>query len=141
MKVMQRSKWAARERLMTVGLAGRIHKPDQWRILVAKRTVVELLDDVDGTVAEATVSFGVDGVQYEIDLSAANAAKLRKDLAKWTDKARRVPGARRASGRRTGAGSSYKSSDVREWANANGYKVALRGRIPAEVQQAYDAAH
>lgn len=109
---------------------------------MAQRVEVVLIDDVDGGHADETVSFALDGVSYEIDLSDKNAKKLRDALASWTGKARRSGsgrGRRRSSGaapqKRTDLGS------VREWARANGYQVSDRGRISAEIQAAYDKAH
>ncbi len=105
---------------------------------MAKRVQVVLEDDIDGGPAEETVSFGLDGVSYEIDLSAANAARLRESLASWVGAATRTGGrksARRAGGRRNNV------SAVREWARANGYQINDRGRVPAAVQSAYDKAH
>lgn len=108
---------------------------------MAKRVQVVLEDDIDGSPAVETVSFGLDGVSYEIDLSAANSAALRDQLAKWVGAAHRV-GGRRAAGRK--ASSSSRRSDVsavRAWARANGHAINERGRVPAAVQAAYDKAH
>ena len=108
---------------------------------MAQRVHVILEDDLDGSSADETVMFGLDGVNYEIDLSAKNAAKLRDVLAKYVGVARKVQarGRRAAGGRSRGAATN--ASDIREWARANGYEVSDRGRVPAEVKAAYDAAH
>ena len=109
---------------------------------MAQRVEVVLIDDVDGGHADETVSFALDGVSYEIDLSDKNAKKLRDALASWTGNARRSGGGR---GRRRSSGAApQKRTDlgsVREWARANGYQVSDRGRISAEIQGAYDKAH
>ena len=111
---------------------------------MAQRVEVILVDDLDGGSADETVTFSLDGVSYEIDLSAENAGKLREDFSQWVGNARRASGGsgRRGSGRR-GGGSSRRSDTkaVREWARSNGYEVPDRGRISAEIQQAYDKAH
>ena len=112
---------------------------------MAQRVEVVLIDDIDGGKAEETVTFALDGVSYEIDLSDENARKLREDLATWTGHARRA-GTAKGSARRRSSGSagSAKRSDlgaVREWARANGHNVSDRGRISAEIQSAYDQAH
>ena len=112
---------------------------------MAQRVQVVLEDDVDGGEASETVLFGLDGVNYEIDLNDDNASKLRDALATWVGHARRS-GGRKASGggRKASAGSSAKRSDlseVREWARSNGYEVSDRGRVSAQVQEAYDKAH
>ena len=112
---------------------------------MAQRVEVILVDDVDGGSASETVTFALDGVSYEIDLSDKNAKALRDDLAKWTGHARRAgsSGGRRG-GRRSGGAASARRSDlasVREWARSNGYEVSDRGRISAEIQAAYDKAH
>lgn|SRR5690625_1064716 len=119
-------------------LPGHGKKKEDGRM--AQKIQVILIDDTDGSAADETVRFGLDGVNYEIDLTAENAAKLRDALAPW------VANARRAGGRRTtqrgggGRSSSSDASRVREWARANGYTVSDRGRIPAEVREAYEAA-
>lgn len=110
---------------------------------MAQRVQILLEDDVDGSEAVETINFGVDGVSYEIDLSAANAAKLRDDFAEWVAHARRVRG-RRQTGARSGHPTRVSRTDlakVREWGRNNGYKVSDRGRVSAEVQEAYAKAH
>ncbi|MFC0674786.1 histone-like nucleoid-structuring protein Lsr2 [Brachybacterium hainanense] len=106
---------------------------------MAKKTFVELVDDLDGTTATGTVSFGLDGVEYEIDLSDENAEKLRSALGEWTAKARRT-GGRRARGTGTSAPSGD-ASRIREWARGQGIEVSDRGRISAGIREAYLAAH
>jgi hypothetical protein len=109
---------------------------------MAQRVQVLLVDDIDGAAAVETVSFSLDGVTYEIDLTAANAKKLRADLASWVGHARRSGG--RKSSRKTAAGSGARRGDlstVREWARNNGHKVSDRGRVSVEVLAAYDKAN
>jgi hypothetical protein len=109
---------------------------------MAQKVQVVLLDDLDGGTADETVSFALDGVSYEIDLSAENAAKLRESFAQWVGHGRRVGGRGGRGGRRSGGSSgrsSGNSTEIREWARANGYTVSDRGRIPAEVKAAFDA--
>jgi hypothetical protein len=110
---------------------------------MAQRVEVVLIDDIDGGNAEETVTFALDGVTYEIDLSDKNAKKLRDDLATWTGHARRAGAAKSSSSRRRAAGSAKRGdlTAVREWARANGHNVSDRGRISAEIQSAYDKAH
>ncbi len=107
---------------------------------MAQKVNIVLVDDIDGSEATETVSFGLDGTNYEIDLNDANAASLREALSGYVGHARKVAGGTRRTNRRTSAGSSN-TKDVREWAKANGYDVSERGRISADVKQAYDAAH
>ncbi|HRW19400.1 MAG TPA: Lsr2 family protein [Dermatophilaceae bacterium] len=109
---------------------------------MAKRVQVVLTDDIDGTDADETVSFALDGVSYEIDLSSGNADKLRSALAPWVGAAQRT-GGRKAGGRRAGGRSARRGgvSAVREWARANGHQINDRGRVPAAIQEAYDKAH
>ena len=116
---------------------------------MAQKVNIVLVDDLDGTEATATVSFGLDGTTYEIDLSDANAASLREALSGSVGHARKVTGGGRRTRRSSGSSSSSSSSstssshtkDVREWARSQGMEVSERGRISADVQQAYDAAH
>lgn len=104
---------------------------------MARRTFVELVDDMDGGTADETVSFGLDGVSYEIDLTAENAAELREALGVWAGKARRVGGRRIAGKSRSGED----TAKIRAWAQEHGYSVGDRGRIPSDVRQAYKDAH
>ena len=112
---------------------------------MAKKVTVTLVDDFDGNgPADETVEFALDGVSYEVDLSARNAQNLRDDLKKWIDAGRRVGGRRRGrggiSGRGRGSIDREQSAAIREWARRNGHKVSTRGRIPAEVVEAFHAA-
>ncbi|MGH3446379.1 MAG: histone-like nucleoid-structuring protein Lsr2 [Nocardioidaceae bacterium] len=105
---------------------------------MAQRVHVVLEDDLDGSEAQETVLFGLDGTNYEIDLSQRNATKLRDAMAKYVGASRRKVRSRRRSGR---AASGPKPAEVREWAREAGYEVSERGRVPAEIRDAYDAAH
>ena len=107
---------------------------------MAQKVNIVLVDDLDGTEATETVSFGLDGSSYEIDLNDANAAALREALGGYVGHARKVTGGGRRA-RKAGAGSSTNTKEVREWAKGQGMEVSERGRISADVQQAYDAAH
>lgn len=102
---------------------------------MAQQVKVILVDDVDGGPADETLTFGLDGTNYEIDLSSANAARLRGELATWISAGRRVAGKRRGSG-----GASGDAAKIRAWARDRGMKVPDRGRIPADVRAAYESA-
>lgn len=107
---------------------------------VAQKVQVLLVDDLDGTAADETVTFGLDGVAYEIDLTTEHASELRAALVSWVGHARKVSG--RSTGRSTARSQSPSSSDaqaIRDWAKANGHQVSERGRISAEVRAAYEA--
>lgn len=105
---------------------------------MARRVEIILEDDLDGSTADETVIFGLDGKEYEIDLSAAHATQLRDALAPFVGSARRRSG-RRRSGQRSQTGGSSAGA-VREWARENGVPVNERGRIPAEVMEKYNAS-
>src|SRR5262245_19381399 len=105
---------------------------------MAQKVQITLVDDLDGSDAEETVTFGLDGATYEIDLNSKNAAKLRAALSTYVGNARKV-GGRRTTRRSSAAGPS--AAEIREWARASGFEVPDRGRVSAEVRQAYDAAH
>lgn len=127
---------------------------------MARRIVHQLVDDLDGTVLEVgsgeTVLFSLDGAAYEIDLTDENAAALRAALEPFIAAARSVS-ARAGSGVRNASTTSSRGSGggerkqkragqrdytpVREWAASNGYTLSERGRVPAAVLEAYDAAH
>ena len=110
---------------------------------MAQKVNIVLVDDLDGTEATETVTFGLDGSSYEIDLNDANAAALREALSGYVGHARKATGGGRRARRANGSASSSSSNtkDVREWAKSQGMDVSERGRISADVQQAYDAAH
>ncbi len=112
---------------------------------MVQKTQVVLIDDIDGAEAEETVSFALDGVTYEIDLSSAHAAELRDAFATWIGHARKTAtrtGARPSGSapRRTGTDRAQLAK-IREWAKENGYQVSDRGRISSEVMNAFEAAH
>jgi nucleoid-associated protein Lsr2 len=107
---------------------------------MAQKVHIVLEDDLDGSEATETVSFALDGASYEIDLNADNAAKLRDALAGYIGHGRKVTGGRR-SARRPAATGGASAKEIREWARSNGYSVPDRGRVPAEVRSAYEAAH
>jgi hypothetical protein len=116
---------------------------------MAQKVVVELVDDLDGTVSEdtSTISFSLDGVDYEIDLIEENATRLRDELAGYVAAARRTGGRiKRGTPGPKSAGSTRPTADrektrtIREWARENGWDLAERGRIPANVIAAYEEA-
>lgn len=118
------------------------HNVPHSGVSMAQRVQVLLVDDIDGGDAAETVSFSLDGVSYEIDLTAANAKKLRNDLATWVGHARRSGG--RKSSRKAAATAGQRRGDlsvVREWARNKGHKVSDRGRISASLLAAYDKAN
>jgi hypothetical protein len=115
---------------------------------VAQKTVLELVDDLDGGPADETVAFALDGVEFVIDLSAENAARLRDALAEF------VGHARRTGGRRTrvkpaatpppepaAANGKPDTQAVREWARSQGETVAERGRVPQALVIKFQEAH
>jgi nucleoid-associated protein Lsr2 len=98
------------------------------------------IDDIDGGPAEGTVRFGLDGTDYEIDLSTVHNQELHKVLAAYVTHARKAGGtARRGLRGRRGDG-SLDTRKVREWARAEGIDIKERGRVPAEVIEKYKAA-
>lgn len=110
---------------------------------MAQKVTVLLVDDIDGGSADETVSFSLDGVSYEIDLSSKNASAFRDSLAQYVGTARRVGSrgtAGRTAGRRRSSGDN-RTAQIREWARSNGQKVNERGRISATVVEAYEKAH
>ena len=109
---------------------------------MAQKIQTLFIDDIDGSEAEGTVRFALDGTDYEIDLNTKHADALRKSLARYIDAARRSSGAARRparSGRRSAA-SGLNTTEVREWAKAQGIEVKDRGRVPAELVVRFRAA-
>jgi hypothetical protein len=110
---------------------------------MAQKVETVFIDDLDGSEAESTVRFGLDGSEYEIDLNAAHAGELRKALEKYIGAGRRVNGTARRAGRSTSrksASTGPNPSEVREWAKSQGIEVKDRGRVPAELVVKFKAA-
>ena len=105
---------------------------------MAQRTRIDLIDDIDGTPAHETVTFALDGIGYEIDLSEKNATALRNAAAPFLAAGRRVSGTRRRVVRK---GSDGEATAIRAWAVAQGLAVSSRGRVSAEIRKAYENAH
>jgi hypothetical protein len=109
---------------------------------VAQKIQILFIDDLDGSAAESTVRFGLDGTEYEIDLNAGHAKNMRDALARYVDAARRIGG----SARKPARGGSRRpigglnTTEVREWARAQGIEVKDRGRVPADLVVKFKAA-
>jgi Lsr2 len=102
---------------------------------VAQKIQTVLIDDLDGREADGTVRFGLDGIEYAVDLTAGHARALRDTLARYVQAARRTGASARRpvrSGRRA-SGTGVDTTEVREWAKAQGIEVKDRGRVPAEL--------
>lgn len=95
---------------------------------MARRTHIEIIDDIDGTEAAGSVDFALDGVKYTIDLSEDNAEKLRSDFAPWIEK---------ATERSSKKSARTETQKIRAWAKENGIEIRDRGRISAEIVEAY----
>jgi hypothetical protein len=113
---------------------------------MAQKVFVEMVDDLDGSVGEGvtTVGFALDGRSYEIDLNSGNAEKLRDSLAEFIAAGRRQRSGRAASRPQASASvdpaARERAHAIREWARGAGHDVSERGRIPAVVAEAYEAA-
>lgn len=115
---------------------------------MAKKVYVQLVDDIDDKPIESGgehIAFSVNGVDYEIDLSDKNAKEFHRKLNYYIDHSARVGGKRtkKSVGTATAGGKrdANQTKAIREWAKANGYAISARGRIPADVENAFDAAH
>ena len=108
---------------------------------MATKTETLLIDDLDGSPAEGTIRFALDGTNYEIDLSSEHAQALREELSPFIDAARRAPGTRSpARPRRKPSAGDPDSTEIRDWARSQGIDVKDRGRIPAELIVKFKAA-
>ena len=106
---------------------------------MAQKVQTLYVDDIDGSEAEGTVRFALDGTDYEIDLNAAHSQALRNSLQTFIAHARKVGGARRAArGRRSAT--AMDTTAIRAWARGQGIDIKERGRVPAEVIEKYKAA-
>ncbi|GGK84627.1 histone-like nucleoid-structuring protein Lsr2 [Mangrovihabitans endophyticus] len=115
---------------------------------MARQVITTLIDDLDGKTADRTVEFSLDGTSYTIDLSEANAGRLRKALDPFIAAGTRVGRGGGRGPKRTSAafgGRSASSRDenkaIRDWALRNGHQISERGRIPSSVSDAYREAH
>ena len=108
---------------------------------MARRVQVQLLDDITGEEAAETVTFALDGVSYEIDLTADNAHQLRDQLSIYLDKGRKMRGRSGSFQQRSQAVSRDETHRIREWAEKNGYSLSSRGRISNSIIEAYQAAN
>lgn len=115
---------------------------------MAQRVQVMLVDDIEGVAADETVTFALDGISYEIDLTTANAAELRDAFARYVGAARKISGrSANAPTRGSRPARSSRSADgldtkvVREWARSHGHTVSERGRLSAEIVEKYQAAN
>jgi hypothetical protein len=92
---------------------------------MAQKVQTLFVDDLDGSQADGTVRFGLDGTEYEIDLNAKHATELRKALARYVDAARRVGASTRRPARsgRKAQPNALNTTEVREWAKAQGIQV------------------
>ncbi|MFF4607635.1 Lsr2 family protein [Streptomyces sp. NPDC001339] len=110
---------------------------------MAQKVQVLLVDDLDGGEAHETVTFALDGKSYEIDLSDSNADKLRDSLAEFVKAGRKTGGrsGARGKGRATASAGSQDTAKIRAWAKENGYNVNDRGRVPADIREAFEKAN
>jgi hypothetical protein len=109
---------------------------------VAQKIQTLFIDDLDGSAAEGTVRFGLDGTEYEIDLNAKHAKKMREGLARYVNAARRAGGSARkpARGSSRRPANGLNTTEVREWAKGQGIEVKDRGRVPADLVVKFKAA-
>ena len=110
---------------------------------MAQKIQTVVIDDLDGSQADGTVRFGLDGTEYEIDLTAGHARALRDVLARYVQAARRggASARRPARGGRRASGTGVDTTEVREWAKVQGIEVKDRGRVPAELVVKFKAAN
>jgi hypothetical protein len=107
---------------------------------MAQKVNVLLVDDIDGSDAEETIPFGLDGTRYEIDLNSKHARELREQLERYVKAARKVSGSGGRSGRvRRTTANDDKNKEIRNWAREKGLDVNDRGRIPADIMAQYEA--
>jgi hypothetical protein len=109
--------------------------------VMARSVAVVVTDDLDGSQDAETVSFGLDGVTYEIDLSADNRARLARDFAPYVEAGRRIARSRSRGSQVRSGGPRIDRAAVRAWAKENGLQVSERGRISSDLMSQYEAAH
>ena len=109
---------------------------------MAQKVQTLFVDDLDGSEADGAVRFGLDGAEYEIDLNSQHARQLRDALARYVAAGRRVSASARRPARSGGKAqpNALNTTEVREWAKAQGIDVKDRGRVPAELVVKFKAA-
>jgi len=109
---------------------------------MAQKIQTLFIDDLDGSQAEGTVRFALDGTHYEIDLNAVHVKELRTTLARYTGAGRKVTGSARRPARNAdkAAANGFSTTEIRDWAKANGVDIKERGRVPADVIARFRAA-
>jgi hypothetical protein len=109
---------------------------------MAQKVNVLLVDDIDGSDADETIPFGLDGTQYEIDLNSDHARELREQLERYIKAARKVTGsAGRPSRVRRATDNDARNKEIRNWARERHLDVNDRGRIPGDIVAQYEAAN
>ena len=106
---------------------------------MAQKIQTLFIDDIDGSEAEGTVRFGLDGAEYEIDLSTAHSEDLRRALAGYVQHARKTGGTARRAARGSGrkGAAAVDTAGIRDWAKAQGIEIKDRGRVPANIVERY----
>ena len=107
---------------------------------MAQKIQTLFIDDIDGGEAAGTVRFGLDGTEYEIDLSTAHSDELRKALEQYVTHGRRIGGTARRAARTRRASDAVDTAKVREWAKGQGIEIKDRGRVPASIVEQYKTA-
>lgn len=109
---------------------------------MAQKVSIEYIDDIDGSPLGddgETVEFGFEGRNYQIDLTEENAQKFREFMEVYVENGTRITARKTGGGRSSQKTSTVNNKAVREWARAEGYEISDRGRIPAEIIEAYRA--
>jgi hypothetical protein len=106
---------------------------------MAQKVNVLLVDDIDGSEADETLAFGLEGTHYEIDLNSEHAQELRSELGRYVKAARKVTAYAQSSRVRTTPANDGLNREIRSWAKERGLDVSERGRIPADIIAKYKA--
>jgi hypothetical protein len=128
-------------------LSDAVFTSDRRIRFVAKKTIVEIIDDIDGEPIESggeTIRFAVNGTEYSIDLNGKNATEFHRKMNYYIKHGERIGGRRRGSSPKPASKAEAGGTNIREiraWARANGHDVASKGRIPEDIVAAYSAAH
>ena len=107
---------------------------------MARRTVLIVEDDLDGSEATQTLDFAFQGVEYQLDLSDSNVARFHAALEPYVSAARRVGGRKHSKGPSPRGSNGVDSAAVRVWAHANGIEISTRGRVSADIIDRYKSA-
>ncbi|MEU3709036.1 histone-like nucleoid-structuring protein Lsr2 [Streptomyces catenulae] len=108
---------------------------------MAQKIVTIFTDDLTGEESSeaSTHIIALDGVTYEIDLAPDSYDQLLEAVGPFLKAGRRARGGKARVAK--AASANQDTAAIRAWAKENGYNVNDRGRVSAEIREAYAKAN